>query len=501
MADDAGGLSSPRQGDRVRPLVLDSSERASGSTSRKQSVKLTWTGSPERINSTVPSDLDTTDDNCDNQSVLSFADGVRFQTGIGIVIFVNIFVLWGETDFPELAVWSFLDNAFLLIFIVEIALKVALHKSEYFTGRDMWWSFLDCTIVVLGVFDLWAAPLLRMQGEESSINSPVFRFLRLLRLLRLLRVFKMFKRLYHFLQALVVMFSTFVWIFSVLFLFILANAIILTNLLGHGHGSAGQESDYDASTQLRFADVSTSLFTLFQVTTADNWDDVAGPLIELDKRWRFFFVFFICFASWTMISVLTAVASDSMVAASSDKKHEEQAEQESKQREFMNFLRTAFQEADEDGNGLLDKGEFNQLTSQQEVTDQMRRLGIHMSQDELSKAWDMLDIEESGTLTIDEFVTGLSHLQEGLQTKHVVNVDYSLKKIALNVEKEMDTMIAQVNSVRTQNSCLLDAVKLQEAAYEKMEVTAMLWQKWASLNTATLDGERERILKDERDKD
>jgi len=429
-------------------------------------------------------------------ALLSLVDQTCFQTTIGIVILLNILVLWGETDYPEMSFWPIFDNIFLSIFILEIGLKVAYHESEFFCGRDKWWSLLDVVIVALGAFDLWIMPLFLQGSDTTSSEYAMLRFLRLLRLLRLLRVFRMFKKLMTFVQALMNMLSTFIWIFSVLFLFLLCNAVVLTHLLGHGDGLPRQSSvhvqgdfDYSASVAKiheNFQDVSTSLFTLFQVTTTDNWDTIAEPVIQLDSRWRVFFVFFIAFASWTMISVLTAVASDNMIAASTDRKDSEQKEQENRQREFINFLRDAFLEADTDGNGLLDKEEFAALINKEFVGQQMRSLGIHLSEDEMFKSWDMLDIDESGTLTIDEFVTGLSYLQEGLSTKHIVNVDYSLKRIAVRVESQMDKLVNQVQSIRDQNDAIIGDLRIQEQAHLNTQLPLWLWQQWALRNEGLL---------------
>merc|ERR1712151_24187 len=126
--------------------------------------------------------------------------------------------------------------------------------------------------------------------------------------------------------------------------------------------------------------------------------------------WRLFFVFFIAFASWTMLSVLTAVASTHMIEATSDRKESEIQEQELKHKLFIGFLQDAFVESDTDGNGYLDKEEFESLIAKPEVHRHMRELGVHLTPDELNKAWSMLDMDGSGELNIEEFVTGLSYL-------------------------------------------------------------------------------------------
>jgi len=413
----------------------------------------------------------------------AFVEEDRFQMFIGLVIFLNIVVLWGETDAPHMLVWKVCDHTFLVIFLVEVILRV-LHNglAGFYCGKDKWWAYLDTGIVALGVFDLWLTPLF---GVAKQGKSSTLRFLRLMRLLRLLRVFKMFHRLTAFVSALWKMFGTFIWIFSVLFLFILCFAIMLTHLLGHGEalGDRAQleqeHAEALASVTKSFQDVPTSLFTLFQLTTTDNWDRIAMPLVEINPWWRLFFVFFIAFASWTMISVLTAVASTNMIEATSDRKDKELRDQELKHKEFLRFLHETFVEADADDNGLLDKEEFSALMEKDVVLRRMKELGIHLTPEELFKAWAMLDIDESGELTIEEFVTGLSYLQEGLATKHILNVDYSLRRVAVKCEDRMDKITNVVDRIVKQNEDILGQLGKQENSTDQRELSFWLWQQWA----------------------
>mmetsp|Transcript_37734 Transcript_37734/g.112613 ORF Transcript_37734/g.112613 Transcript_37734/m.112613 type:complete len:490 (+) Transcript_37734:165-1634(+) len=419
--------------------------------------------------------------------VATCVENDQFQFIMGLVIFSNIAVLWGETDVPELAVWAVFDNLFLVIFLVEIVLRLLHHGPlSYYCGKDKWWAYLDTAIVALGIFDLWITPLFI---GKTTADSCALRFLRLMRLLRLLRIFRMFHKLQSFVSALWNMFGTFIWIFSVLFLFIFCFAIMLTHLLGHAEALGDPEQlalEENAETVnsiiKNFKDVPTSLFTLFQLTTTDNWDCIAMPLVEINPWWRLFFVFFISFASWTMISVLTAVASTNMIEATSDRKETILHEQEMKHKQFLSFLHESFLEADADGNGLLDKEEFSEMMQKDFVHKQMKDLGIHLTHEELFKAWDMLDIDESGELTIEEFVTGLSYLQEGLSTKHIVNVDYSLKRVTVRCEERMSKIQSNVKEVIRQNEDILARLRTRDQNkqdQEQLDVSLWLWQQWA----------------------
>lgn len=423
----------------------------------------------------------------DSGGPLAFVDGHNFQVFIGVVISLNILVLWGETDNPDFPGWVLLDNVFLIIFIVEMVLRLK-HSglSEYYFGPDRWWAYFDTVIVGLGVSDLWITPFLLRDLGRSGGSSSLLRFLRLLRLLRMLRVFKMFEQLMVFVSALGKMVERFAWIFLVLFMFLFGFAVCLVHLLGRGEAllSTGLEFEGEAEEiQSYFLDVGTSLYTLFQLTTTDNWNDIAGPLVEINSWWRLFFVVFIVFASWTIMSVLSAEASDQMIVATNERKEREVYESEAKHKEFINFLKNAFLEADEDGNALLDKDEFQALMSKDFVHVRMKELGIAFDQEELDDLWKMLDVKNCGELNIDEFVDGLGYLQECLDTKHIVKVDYSLKRVQTRVMNRIRQTDAVVVSVLGQHEEIIERLSKQEHAHHQQQLSFWLWQQWAVRNS------------------
>ena len=61
-----------------------------------------------------------------------------------------------------------------------------------------------------------------------------------------------------------------------------------------------------------------------------------------------------------------------------------------------------------------------------DLTDTMVALGI--SADEVEWIFDMLDIDFSGSLTIDEFITGCLNAQSSEQSRQLMQVQYILLK-------------------------------------------------------------------------
>lgn len=405
-----------------------------------------------------------------------------FKHFIAAVIFASLVVLAGETDYEEWGVWPKLDAVILFIFFVEVVLHMLnLGIVSYFLGGGRFWNVLEFVIVFLGIMEvcLWLF---------SSIdqNSPMLHNLRLTRLLRLLRLFRLVKPLMSLATAYKTMLESFAVVFTVLFILLLVNGIFCTSMLGHGGGL-----DFDdplvqknlPDIQFYFRDLFTSMFSLFQVCTLDNWIDIAQPVLNVDIRWRFFFIFFIPIGSWTMISILAAVASESVVESAMGRAENQKKEEEEIRKAMTNSLREAFLEADSDGNGLLDKEEFISLIHKDEVIDKIRGGSSEstgsFSPEEMMSVWDSLDSNRTGELTIDEFVSGFALLSEGLAAKHIATFDYNLQKACLKVLKRIELLNESMIELRSRNTQLLSDLRQQVSRRKKFEMQFRLWRTYA----------------------
>lgn len=420
---------------------------------------------------------------------LAFVDSVHFNWGIGVVIAINILVLAAETDYGDFELWGVLHGICVIIYLVEVLLRMAyVGVVHYWSGPDRSWSFIDCGLVLLGAVELTIpviAPGLDAWGGHGGAegHGAVVRVLRILQLLRLIRFLRIFPSLMQFVGAFMAMMSSFVLIFSILFVVLFCSAIVCTHLLGHAEGLP-REPEFEQDLRIiheYFSDVMTSIFTLFQITTTDNWVVIAQPVTKLDPRWKVVFMIFICFSSWTMISVLTAVVSDSMVMATQNREAALIREREKKRAQFIAFLQDAFTKADTDGNKMLDRQEFEEMISQPKILDDMTRMNdVFISKDYLVKCWEMLDDDNSGSLSIDEFVVGLSSLQEDISTKHVVHMDNSLKRVSLKAESHLEELKKRAAEMRAQNTAVLSSLREQEEMLDRQLYSLSCWQQWAA---------------------
>ncbi|MFN3494608.1 MAG: ion transporter [Hydrogenophaga sp.] len=174
-----------------------------------------------------------------------------------------------------------LDKAILAVFVVELALRLFVHRAAFF--RDPW-SLFDFAVVAIALV-------------PASGPFAVLRALRVLRVLRVLTIVPSMRRVVGALLSAIPGLSS---IAMVLMLMFYVFAVIATHLFGD------QFPDW-------FGHLGRSLYTLFQVMTLESWSmGIARPVMEVSPYAWAFFIPFILFATFTMLNLFIAIIVNAM---------------------------------------------------------------------------------------------------------------------------------------------------------------------------------------------
>jgi voltage-gated sodium channel len=228
----------------------------------------------------------------------AFIEHPRIQGGIIALILINAILLGLET-FPTVMLAAgglivALDKAILTVFVVEIALRLYVHRRTFW--RDPW-SLFDFTVVAIA--------LMPATGQFA-----VLRALRVLRVLRLMTVMPSLRRVVGALLAAIPGLGS---IALVLLIVYYVFGVIATNLFAAEHPQW-------------FGHLGRSLYTLFQIMTLESWSmGIARPVMEnFPYAWAFF-VTFILVATFTMLNLFIAIIVNAMQTYS-EAEHEEAAQ-------------------------------------------------------------------------------------------------------------------------------------------------------------------------------
>ncbi|MCF3933468.1 ion transporter [Acuticoccus sp. M5D2P5] len=209
----------------------------------------------------------------------------RWEHAITALIVINAITLGLETsDTMMERAGSFLyalDRAVLVIFVVEIALRLYVHRLSFF--RDPW-SLFDFTIV----------------GIALMPATGPFQVLRALRILRVLRLLSMVPSLRRVVTGLVTALPGMGSIIVLLVIVFYVASVMATELFG---------SEFPEW----FGTIGLSAYTLFQIMTLESWSmGIARPVMEAIPNAWIFFVPFVLLTAFVVLNLFIGVVVSAM---------------------------------------------------------------------------------------------------------------------------------------------------------------------------------------------
>lgn len=222
-----------------------------------------------------------------------FIEHSRVQGLIIALILINAALLGLETwPLAMQAAGSLIlavDRMILAIFVVEIVIRIYVHRSAFW--RDPW-SLFDFAVVAIA--------LIPASGQ--------FAVLRALRVLRVLRLMSMVPSMRRVVGALLAAIPGLGSIALVLMIIYYVFAVIATNLFAATHPEW-------------FGSIGRSLYTLFQVMTLESWSmGIARPVMEAFPYAWAFFIPFILIATFTMLNLFIAIIVNAMQSFTEDER-------------------------------------------------------------------------------------------------------------------------------------------------------------------------------------
>ncbi len=217
--------------------------------------------------------------------IATWVESWNVQVFIVAVILLNAAVLGAETS-PALMqehglTLKILDKACLVVFIIELGLKIAAFRGLFWRSGWNWFDFIVVGIALVPAAGAWA----------------VLRSLRVLRVLRLLTVVP---QLRHVVAAFLHSIPGLFGVVAVMTIFFYTAAVLATTLFGPAFPQW-------------FGTIGRSLFSLFQIMTLESWSmGIVRPVMEVFPWAWAFFVPFIMIATFTILNLFIGIIVSTM---------------------------------------------------------------------------------------------------------------------------------------------------------------------------------------------
>ncbi len=203
---------------------------------------------------------------------------------IGLIVLNAISLGMATSDVLEAKYghWlDFVDNAVLVVFVIEIATKLFAFRGKFFSSA---WNVFDFLIV----------------GIALIPTSGPLEVLRVLRILRVLRLISLIPQLRVVTEALLGAIPGIVSVAGLMSIIFYVFSVMATELFGNDHPEW-------------FGSLGDSMYTLFQVMTLESWSmGIVRPVMETHAYAWAFFIPFILIATFTMLNLFIAIIVDAM---------------------------------------------------------------------------------------------------------------------------------------------------------------------------------------------
>lgn len=254
----------------------------------------------------------------------------RTETLISLVILLNAAFITYSADYavshahdPSSSFIKAMEGVFQCFYVIELGLKLSVHRLYFFINRDYMWNTLDTFLVVGAMYDLVMTYLGPTWEEEpagaGTNNGFSLTFLRILRLLRLTKVIRIFRVMRFFSELnvlLKVVMSTLrplFWCSFMLVTFFYIFSVVFTHGTANFLASDDPQRDPIKTEELlnRFGTVWKSMISLYKASTGGaDWGDYAETLLDCGYTYYGLFLFFIAFVILALLNILTGLFVD-----------------------------------------------------------------------------------------------------------------------------------------------------------------------------------------------
>jgi len=360
-------------------------------------------------------------------------DSHWFEVLCGAVILFNMILVACETDARvddgKPAFWiEVATNCLLMIYTTELLMKFYAYRLLFF--RDMW-NNLD--FFVIGI-DLVFLAISLVVDKMPSMS--ILRVFRLVRLVRAFKAAKSFHELNSLLRACTCALKAIFWGMVMISLTLIVWGILAVQLIHPINHDITIKKPWIYADCERcpraFSTVFDSILTFWkQLVAGDSWGTLCEPIIE-EQKWTFlFFVMVLVTVSLTMLNCILAVVVEAGAAAAVSDAHDVAIQLEKTVMKAEGTLIDLCHGLDVDASGSLSIEEFlNGFRNNKNFRECLEVM--HVSEADMFMIFNICDEDHSGEVDYVEFVDQLrriKHSSQEMLLHYVTDIRHMVTKI------------------------------------------------------------------------
>jgi len=379
-----------------------------------------------------------------------------FELVSAVLIFINSLFIAADTDFAVVnpgdqlpTYFVAVNTIFVIIFGVELLLRVAADGCHFYSSKHsgIAWNIFD-TLLVLSSLVEEGLNFWNRMSEDSGSNKigtdamQTLRLLRLVRAFRIVRVVRIFSDLRMMLTGIASAMKPMFWAVVVLFAIIYLVAMALLQFAAEEFlakaastdGGVLSQEDYDLLSE-HYSGLLPTFYTLYKAICGGiDWGDAAHPMFKIHTGLGIIFCTYIAFAVLCVLNIMTGqfVEAANRMAANDDEMI--MAEQQFQRARLVNDLQRIFALGDVDQSGELNYEEVMVILKDAKMQSWLRKLGVEVDAYNASDLFSILDFDENGSLSIDEFLTAMQAVRGVARSIDLARALQEIKSVKTDVQ-------------------------------------------------------------------
>lgn len=263
------------------------------------------------------------------------------------------------------------------------------------------------------------------------------------------------------------------WCILLMFILMFMYSLVVLQVISDDLLSSDIDDDQKDRILLDFGSLQRCLYTLcLSITGGVNWGIQSGALIALNSALGLLHILFMYFCILCVLNVVTSVFVDKASQFTKADVDSLLMDEMSQRENWIGEMRALFQQAekedeDEDDDEAklvkLNEDEFLVYIEDKRVQAYFRRVGLHVEKENAKALFRMIDLDDSGTVGLEEFVDGCSQFVGNARQLDIARlrhenrvISQQLVSMADSVRELKDAYTQQKNHV----SPILDGPRL-----------------------------------------
>jgi hypothetical protein len=268
---------------------------------------------------------------------------------------------------PDLKWMSGVELFFLIFYVMELVLKLVVHRGYFFINDEASWNNFDSTLVLLGIYDFIMSRL-NLDAHSNLTFARLGRLLKLSRLLRIFRAVRFFAALRQMLTSIMQSMAMMFWAMVVLVLLWWTLGLVLLQ----GFSALLREDDMDDDTRAaihdRFGSIPRVIFTFFSISTGgDDWENTYQLVVLAGELYAYMVLLYICFFQISLVNILAGIVVDHVITNAQFDDNDRLMRYREKKLQQGAELKKLFAKIDTDGSGSVTEDEMIEAMQDHEI--------------------------------------------------------------------------------------------------------------------------------------